>query len=90
MDTPLTLDELRQKWNEVLDLVEREDRITWMAFFDARLASFDGRVLTLDYADSGKFGGSHQFPETRERQLNLLKSAVKDVCGVAIEVEQRP
>ena len=90
MDTPLTLDELRQQWNEVLDCVEREDRITWMAFFDARLAAFDGKLLTLDYSDSGKFGGSHQFPETRERQLNRLKAAIKDVCGVEIEVEQRP
>ena len=90
MDTPLTLDELRQQWNEVLDCVEREDRITWMAFFDARLAAFDGKLLTLDYSDSGKFGGSHQFPETRERQLNVLKAAIKDVCGVEIEVEQRP
>jgi hypothetical protein len=90
MDTPLTLDELRQQWNEVLDCVEREDRITWMAFFDARLAAFDGKVLTLDYSDSGKFGGSHQFPETRERQLNLLKAAIKDVYGVDIEIEQRP
>jgi hypothetical protein len=89
MDTSLTLDELRQRWNDVLDLVERQDRISWMAFFDARLAAFDGQLLTLDYSDSGKFGGSHQFPETRERQLNLLKSAVKDVCGVEIEVEQR-
>ena len=89
MDTSLTLDELRQQWNEVLDCVEREDRITWMAFFDARLAAFDGKLLTLDYSDSGKFGGSHQFPETRERQLNLLKAAIKDVCGVDIEVEQR-
>ena len=90
MDTPLTLDELRQQWNDVLDCVEREDLITWMAFLDARLAAFDGKVLTLDYSDSGKFGGSHQFPETRERQLNLLKAAIKDVCGVDIEVEQRP
>jgi hypothetical protein len=90
MDNPLTLNELRQKWNEVLDLVEREDRITWMAFFDARLASFDGTVLELDYSDSGKFGGSHQFPETRERQLKLLKAAVKDICGIEIEIEQRP
>ena len=90
MDTPLTLDELRQQWNEVLDCVEREDRITWMAFFDARLAAFDGKLLTLDYSDSGKFGGSHQFPATRERQLNVLKAAIKDVCGVEIEVEQRP
>jgi hypothetical protein len=89
MDTALTLEDLRQRWNDVLDLVEKQDRISWMAFFDARLASFDGQLLTLDYSDSGKFGGSHQFPETRERQLNLLKSAVKDVCGVEIEVEQR-
>jgi len=89
MDTALTLDELRQRWNDVLDLVEKQDRISWMAFFDARLAAFDGQLLTLDYSDSGKFGGSHQFPETRERQINLLKSAVKDVCGVEIEVEQR-
>jgi len=90
MDIPFTLEDLRQQWNEVLDSVERQDRITWMAFFDARLASFDGKVLTLDYSDSGKFGGSHQFPETRQRQLNLLKAAVKEVCGVEIEVEQRP
>ena len=90
MDIPLTLEELRQQWNEVLDCVERQDRITWMAFFDARLASFDGKVLTLDYSDSRKFGGSHQFPETRERQLDVLKAAVKEVCGVEIEVEQRP
>lgn len=90
MDTTLTMEELRQRWNDVLDYVERQDRITWMAFFDARLADFDGKLLTLDYSDSGKFGGSHQFPETRERQLSLLKAAVKEVCGVEIEVEQRP
>jgi hypothetical protein len=90
MDTTLTMEELRQRWNDVLDYVERQDRITWMAFFDARLAAFDGTLLTLDYSDSGKFGGSHQFPETRERQLSLLKAAVKEVCGVEIEVEQRP
>ena len=90
MDRAFTLDELRQQWNDVLDLVERQDRVTWMAFFDARLAGFDGKVLTLDYSDSGKFGGSHQFPETRARQIDLLKAAVLQVCGVEIEVEQRP
>lgn len=90
MDPALSLEELRQRWNDVLDFVERQDRVTWIAFFDARLASFDGTILTLDYSDSGKFGGSHQFPETRERQLNLLKSAIKDVCGIEIEIEQRP
>lgn len=89
MSTHLTLEIIRERWNDVLDQVERNDRITWMAFFDARLADFDGITLTLDYSDSQKFSGSHQFPETRERQLALLKTVIKDVLGADIEILQR-
>ena len=89
MSTPLTLEIICERWNDVLDQVERNDRITWMAFFDARLADFDGITLTLDYSDSQKFSGSHQFPETRERQLALLKTVIKDVLGADIEILQR-
>ena len=89
MTTPLTLEVIRERWNDVLDQVERNDRITWMAFFDARLADFDGITLTLDYSDSQKFSGSHQFPETRERQLALLKTVIKDMLGADIEILQR-
>jgi hypothetical protein len=56
MATSLSLADVRSRWNEVLDLVEKSDRITWMAFFDARLASLEDSVLTLDYSDSAKFG----------------------------------
>ena len=49
MATSLSLADLRSRWNEVLDLLEKSDRITWMAFFDARLASLEESVLTLDY-----------------------------------------
>lgn len=89
MTSALTLELIRERWNDVLDQVERLDRITWMAFFDARLADFDGGTLTLDYSDSQKFSGSHQFPETRDRQLTLLKSVIKDVLGAEIEILQR-
>ncbi|MEY2814351.1 MAG: hypothetical protein RIS05_99 [Actinomycetota bacterium] len=89
MATPLTLEIIRERWNDVLDQVERNDRITWMAFFDARLADFKDSTLTLDYSDSQKFSGSHQFLETRERQLALLKAVIKDVLGAEIEIVQR-
>jgi hypothetical protein len=85
-----TIDDIREGWNKVLDLVESEDRITWMAFFDARLATFDGQVLVLDYSDSQKFGGSHQFPEVRAKQIALLKKAIKSILGIDVEIEQRP
>ena len=88
MSTPLTLEIIRERWNDVLDQVERNDRITWMAFFDARLAAFDGTTLTLDYSDSQKFGGSHQFPETRQRQLTILKAAIKEVFEIDVEIAQ--
>ena len=49
MSANLTLADLRSRWNEVLDILEKNDRIIWMAFFDARLASLEESVLTLDY-----------------------------------------
>ena len=89
MTDPKTLQDIRQHWNNVLDFVEREDRITWMAFFDARLASLDGHTLSRDYSDSQKFGGSHQFPETRAKQIALLKKAIHSILDLDIEIEQR-
>ena len=90
MATSLSLADLRSRWNEVLDLVEKSDRITWMAFFDARLASLEEAVLTLDYSDSAKFGGAHGYSSTRVKQEELLISAIKQVLNVDLEIRQLP
>jgi hypothetical protein len=90
MATSLSLADLRSRWNEVLDIVEQRDRITWMAFFDARLASLEDTVLTLDYSDSAKFGGAHGYSSTRVKQQELLLSAIKQVFNVELEIRQIP
>jgi hypothetical protein len=90
MATSLSLADLRSRWNEVLDIVEQSDRITWMAFFDARLASLEDTVLTLDYSDSAKFGGAHGYSSTRVKQQELLLSAIKQVFNVELEIRQIP
>jgi hypothetical protein len=90
MATSLSLADLRSRWNEVLDIVEQSDRITWMAFFDARLASLEESVLTLDYSDSAKFGGAHGYSSTRVKQQELLLSAIKQVFNVELEIRQIP
>lgn len=88
MSESLSLVELRSRWNEVLDLLEKSDRITWMAFFDARLASLEGSILTLDYSDSNKFGGAHEYNNTRAKQRELLLASIKEVYGVDLEIRQ--
>jgi hypothetical protein len=90
MATSLSLADLRSRWNEVLDIVEQSDRITWMAFFDARLASLEETVLTLDYSDSAKFGGAHGYSSTRVKQQELLLGAIKQVFNVELEIRQIP
>ena len=90
MATSLSLADVRSRWNEVLDLVEKSDRITCMAFFDARLASLEDSILTLDYSDSAKFGGAHGYSSTRVKQEELLISAIKQVFDVDLELRQIP
>jgi len=82
----MDLAQLRQQWNSVLDHLESIDRIAWISFFDARLAEFDGQTLHLDFSDSRKLGSAHEYSEIRDRQITTLKSAIKQVLDIEIEI----
>ena len=84
----MTLDELRRHWNDILDRLERTDRIAWMAFFDARLASLENEKLLLDFSDARKFGGAHEYAPVRTRHIELLETAIRDVTGQALKVAE--
>ena len=82
------LSELRSRWNDVLDYVEREDRVVWLAFFDARLASLEQGVLTLDFSDSRKFGAAHEYSESRERHRKILIEAIAHVAQLDVIITE--
>jgi hypothetical protein len=85
----MELHELRNRWNEVLDAILEQDRVTWLAFFDARLSSFDGHTLLLDFSDARKFSGGHEFSVTRNIQKELLKKTIFEVLGLEIEIVEK-
>lgn len=88
MSTSLSLAELRGRWNEVLDHLESRDRIAWIAYFDARLAEFDGTTLKLDFSDARKFSGGHEYSPARVKLENSLKSSIQAVLDIVIEIEE--
>ena len=89
MQTGITLNEIRKRWNEVLDLVETRDRIVWIAYFDARLASLENGVLTLQFIDAEKFAGAHDYSTKRsERMKTELVNAIQEVTGVKLSIEE--
>lgn len=89
MNTELTLSEIRQRWNEVLDLVERTDRVIWIAYFDARLESFENGRLTLDFSDSNKLATGHDYQEARLRHRSVLQGAIYDIFKVNVLVVEK-
>jgi|UniRef100_UPI00404B5FC6 hypothetical protein len=85
----MELQEMRNRWNEVLDAVLEVDRVSWIAFFDARLADFDGQILTLDFSDARKLSSSHEFSQTRLKQEQILIQAIKSVLAIDVEISER-
>ena len=89
MPIELTLADIRARWNEVLDLVESRDRVIWIAYFDARLESFDNDRLVLDFRDSNKLATGHDYQEARLRHRSVLQSAIYDVFGISVVVVEK-
>ena len=84
--TPMELHQIRAQWNQILDALESENRVAWIAYFDARLSSFENGVLTLDFSDSRKFATSHEYSETRSNLKSALVEAIKSTIGIDVEI----
>ena len=84
----LTLEAIKAGWNQLLDQLEGRNRTLWLIFFDARLASFDGAVLKLDFRDADKFSTSHDFSFVRDRtKLAILEEIALTIYMVPIKIE---
>lgn len=88
MSASLTLPELLSHWNQVLDRLEAQDRIAWIAYFDARLADFDGYTLILDFSDARKLAGGHEYSPARIKLENSLKAAILEVLDIKVEIQE--
>ena len=85
----MELGEIRGQWNQVLDALESENRVAWIAYFDARLSSYENGILTLDFSDSRKFAASHEYSETRPNLKSALQAAIKSTVGIDVEIVEQ-
>jgi hypothetical protein len=85
----MEIEQIRSRWNDVLDNLESHNRIAWIAYFDARLISFEDGLLTVDFSDSRKFATSHEYSETRPNLKAALVSAIHEVLGLAVDIREQ-
>jgi len=87
MNSENSLETLKVSWNQVLDAVLEVDRVAWLLWFDARLVKLDGNILEVNFADSEKFSGDHNFKSARKpEQTAKLVSAIFEITGMKLEV----
>lgn len=87
---PIDIQKIKSEWNKVLDLLLAENRIAWLAYFDARLVSFESNTLTLDFSDSEKFSAPHDFKKARnENQKLALQTAIKKIFSITPDIIER-
>lgn len=83
----MDLAHLKNNWNAVLDDLLSVDRVAWLAYFDARLVSLENSQLTLNFADSEKFSGDHNYKSIRKPEHTAkLVASIKKITGVDLEV----
>ena len=83
----LDLQCIKDRWNEVLDALEQENRIAWLAFFDARLVSFDNNQLKLSFADAEKLSGAHDYAHVRkDSHRAALETAIKEIFDISVAI----
>ena len=83
----MQLSELKNFWNQVLDELEATNRIAWLAFFDARLASLEDNILTLDFSDATKFQDGHDLKKTLPaKSHSALTEAIKKIAGIEVSL----
>ena len=82
----MELAELKSNWNQVLFELEARNRVAWLTFFDARLASLNGNQLLLDFSDSEKFSGVHTYIDSRAKFAPLLLAVIKEITDQDLEL----
>ena len=86
---PVTLQQMRDAWPEVLSSLQRTKRSAWMVAFTAQVRDFrDGEVLVLAFPsehDVAGFRGGAPGQSVSE----LLRGAIVDVLGVRVKFVAR-
>ena len=85
----MEIEQIRSRWNDVLDNLESHNRVAWIAYFDARLISCQDGVITLDFSDSRKFATSHEYSETRPNLKAALIASIDQILGLKVEIREQ-
>ncbi|MFF2274715.1 DNA polymerase III subunit gamma and tau [Agromyces sp. NPDC058126] len=87
---PITVQQVRDAWPEVLNVLQRTKRTAWMAALAAQVLEYrtEEAVLVLGFASPGDLDGLRAGSGT-QTAADLLRTAIAEVLGVTVKFVPR-
>ncbi|WP_423918659.1 DNA polymerase III subunit gamma and tau [Frigoribacterium sp. 2-23] len=82
---PVTLQQLRDSWPEIVEVVEKSRRTAWMVVVTATVQAFADDVLTLAFPSSRDVESFKQPQGNGEGVSEYLRRAIRDVLGITVK-----
>lgn len=82
---PVSLQQVRDAWPEILEVVEKAKRSAWMVVFTSQARALVGDVLTLSFPSERDVASFKEATTGAESTSELLRRAILDVLGVRVK-----
>ncbi len=81
----VTLDQLRNAWPEILDLVQKAKMNAWAVVYTAQARALDGDVLTLSFVSQNDVDNFKKPQGAGDGVSEILRRAILDVLGIRVK-----
>ncbi|MCU1510125.1 MAG: polymerase subunit gamma and tau [Glaciihabitans sp.] len=82
---PVTLQQVRDSWPEILDVVQKEKRSAWMVVFTSQARALRDDILTLTFPSETDVANFKQPMPGGESVSELLRRAILHVLGLRVK-----
>jgi DNA polymerase-3 subunit gamma/tau len=82
---PVTLQQMRDSWPEILEAVQKAKRSAWMVVFTAQVRALDGDVLTLTFPNDTDVANFKQPVGAGDGVSEVLRAAIVEVLGLRVK-----
>jgi DNA polymerase-3 subunit gamma/tau len=82
---PVTLQQIKDTWPEILEAVQKAKRSAWLVVFNATVRGFENEVLTLGFPSEADVNQFKQQQAPGQGVSEILRQAILDLLGVRVK-----
>jgi DNA polymerase-3 subunit gamma/tau len=81
---PVTLQQVKDTWPQILDAVQQRSRAAWLVVFALQVRGFEGDVLTLGFASQSDIEAFKKRAAPGDGVPDILREAILGLLGVRV------